>query len=148
MWAGASAAIRDSDETTFDLDAVSGTRTDGFFTYNYRGSYRGYWTPINFREARAIVTVTQEIERTELKIQGEWGVGKDTARGFGPSEGLSPLPSNIYMFDFDRTFHPYRIAAGLSLPFATDYRLQIDLERNVTVFYSANAVRASLVRHH
>jgi len=147
VWAGASAAIRDTDETTFNLDAVSSTRTDGFFTYSYRGSYRGYWTPINFREVRAIVTVAQQIERAELRVQGEYGVGQDTARGFGPSEGSSPLPSNIYMFDFDRTFHPYRIAAGLSLPIATAYRLQIDLERNVTVFYSANAFRASLVRH-
>ena len=147
IWTGASAAMRDTDETTFHLDAVSATRTDGFFTYSYRGSYRGYWTPIHFREARAIVTVAHQIERAELKIQGEYGTGKDTARAFGPSEGSSPLPSNIYMFDFDRTFHPYRIAAALSLPIATAYRLQVDLERNVTVFYSANAVRASLVRH-
>ena len=147
IWTGASAAIRDTDETTFDLDAVSGTRTDGFFTYSYRGSYRGYWTPIDFREARAIVTIAEQIERSELKLQGEWGVGKDTARGFGPPEGLSPLPANIYTFDFNRTFHPWRIAAALSMPIASAYRLQLDVERNVTVFYAANAVRASLVRH-
>jgi len=145
--AGGSAAVRNTNETRFALDAVSSTLTGDFFSYSYRGSYRGYWTPIDFREARAILSVAKTIENAELKAQIEGGVGHDEARAFGPFAGTSPLPSNIFSFDFHRTFHPYRVAAGVSLPIATAYRLQVDLERSVTVFYAANAIRASLVRH-
>ena len=146
IWAGGSAAIRNTDETRFALDAVSSTLTGNFFSYSYRGSYRGYWTPIDFREARAIVSAARTFDKAELKAQVEGGVGHDQARAFGPFAGSSPLPSNIFPFDFHRTFHPYRVAAGVSLPIATAYRLQVDLERNVTVFYAANAISASLVR--
>lgn len=145
--AGFSASMRNSDETRFELDAVSSTVTQNFFTYSYRGSYRGYWTPIDFREARAIVSATQTVGRAELKAQVEGGVAHDEARAFGPFAGTSLLPSNIFAFDFHRTFHPYRFATGVSLPVATSYRLQVDVERSVTVFYAANAFRASLVRH-
>jgi tetratricopeptide (TPR) repeat protein len=145
--AGGSAAVRNSDETRFALDAVSSTVTQNFFTYSYRGSYRGYWTPIDFREARAIVSAVRAVGNTELKAQIEGGVAHDEARAFGPFSGTSLLPSNIFAFDFHRTFHPYRLATGVSLPIATAYRLQVDVERSVTVFYAANAFRASLVRH-
>ncbi|HJT18261.1 MAG TPA: tetratricopeptide repeat protein [Thermoanaerobaculia bacterium] len=143
FYAGASAAIRNTRDTTFVVDAVSSTRTGNFFTYSYRGTYRGYWTPVDFREARAIVA----FEKSGLKLQAEGGVGRDRARAFGPSSGLSPLPSNIFVFDFQRTFHPWRASASWSAPLASSYRLQIEVERSVTVFYAANAVRATLVRH-
>jgi len=147
VWAGTSAAIRNSDETRFAFDSVSSMLTGDFFSYSYRGSYRGYWTPIDFREARAIVSAVHTAGRAELKAQIEAGIGHDEGRAFGPSSGLSPLPSNIFTFDFHRTFHPWRVAAGVSLPIAGDYRLQAEVERSVTVFYAANAFRASLVRH-
>ena len=96
---------------------------------------------------RAIVSVAQTIDKAEVKAQVEGGVGHDQARAFGPFAGSSPLPSSIFSFDFHRTFHPYRVAAGVSYPIATAYRLQVSLERNVTVFYGANEISASLVRH-
>ena len=148
FWAGGSAAVRNTGETRFELDAVSSVRTSNFFSYSYRGSYRGYWTPRDFSEARAIVSIAQTFPKdAELKAQIEGGVGRDEARAFGPASGTSPLPHNIFVIDFHRTFHPYRLSAGLSMPVATAYRIQVDIERSVTVFYAANAFRASLVRH-
>ncbi|HJT17810.1 MAG TPA: tetratricopeptide repeat protein [Thermoanaerobaculia bacterium] len=141
--AGASAAVRNSRETTFFLDSESSTLTGNSFTYSYRGAYRAYWTPIDFREARAIVA----FQTSALKVQVEGGIGSDRARAFGPSSGPSLIPSNIFVFDFRRTFHPWRAEVSWSAPVAASYRLQIDVERSVTVFYAANAVRASLVRH-
>jgi len=147
-WIGASAAARNTDETRFELDAVSSTRTPaGDFAYSYRGSHRGYWTPRDFREVRAIVSVESAIGIAEVKAQAERGVARDRARSFGPVSGTTPLPSGIFSFDFDHTFHPYRVAAGVSLPIASDFRFECGIERNVTSFYAANAVRASLVRH-
>jgi len=147
-WIGASAAARNTDETRFELDAVSSTRIGGRdFAYSYRGSYRGYWTPRDFREARAIVSVETAIGIADVKAQVERGVARDQARAFGPASGTTPLPSGIFSFDFNHTFHPYRLAAGVSVPIASDFRFECGIERNVTSFYAANAVRASLVRH-
>jgi hypothetical protein len=145
---GASAAARNTDATRFELDAVSSTRIGaGDFEYSYRGSYRGYWTPRDFREARAIVSVETAIGIADVKAQVEGGVARDQVRGFGPASGTTPLPSGIFSFDFNHTFHPYRVAAGVSVPIASDFRFECAVERNVTSFYAANAVRASLVQH-
>ena len=108
-------------------------------------------TPWKIREGFSkgtIVSIAQTFPKdAELKAQIEGGVGRDEARAFGPASGTSPLPYNIFVIDFHRTFHPYRLSAGLSMPVATAYRIQVDIERSVTVFYAANAFRASLVRH-
>jgi tetratricopeptide (TPR) repeat protein len=143
FFAGASAAVRNSRETTFFLDSESSTLTGNFYTYSYRGAYRAYWTPIDFREARAIVAFATSM----LKVQVEGGIGSDRARAFGPPSGLSLIPSNIFVFDFRRTFHPWRADVSWSAPIAPSYRVQVDVERSVTVFYAANGIRASLVRH-
>jgi hypothetical protein len=149
LWIGASAAWRDSDQNRFEFDAVASTRSPvGDFLYSYRGSYRPYWTPQRFGEARAIVSLRQTVgENAEFKAQAEYGAGHDLARAFGPERGGTPLPTNIFTFDFRRTFYPYRLSAGLSLTLSAAYRLEGNVERNVTAFYSANAFRASLVRH-
>jgi hypothetical protein len=148
LWLGASAAMRDTSETRFELDTISSTRSPaGVFLYSYRGSYRAYWTPRNFREGRAIATVAHAIGKGELKLQAERGVARDEERAFGPSSGSEPLPSRILAIDFERTFHPYRLSAGLSMPLSTAFRLECAVERNVTAFYAANVFRASLVRH-
>ena len=149
IWAGASAATRDTRDIRFDLDAMSSTRSSaGDFLYSYRGGYRPYWTPRNFREGRAIVSMALTIgKQTELKAQAEAGVGRDEARAFGPARGIEPLPSRVFTIDFDRTFHPYRLSSGVALPLSAAYRLEFGLERNVTAFYAANAFRASLVRY-
>jgi hypothetical protein len=148
VWLGASAAMRDTRETRFELDTVSSTRSPaGDFLYSYRGSYRAYWTPQNFREGRAIAMVAHTIGKGELKFQAERGVGRDEERAFAPSSGSEPLPSTIFAIDFERTFHPYRFSAGLSMPISTAFRLDCAIERNVTAFYAANVFRASLVRH-
>jgi len=93
--AGVSAAVRNTGETRFALDAVSSTVAQNFFTYSYRGSYRGYWTPIDFREARAIVSAAQSIGNAELKAQIEGGVAHDEARAFGPATGTSDRKSVV-----------------------------------------------------
>ncbi len=149
VWIGASAAWRNSDVSRFAFDAISSTRSPaGDFLYSYRGSYRPYWTPQRFREGRAIVSVRQTIgKNAEFKAQAEYGAGHDLARAFGPDRGGTPLPTSIFSFDFDRSFHPYRLSGGLSLTLSPAYRFDGNFERNVTTFYSANAFRASLVRH-
>jgi len=149
LWFGASAAARDTRETRFELDAISSSRiAGGDFAYSYRGSYRGYWTPQDFREVRAIVSIARTIgANAELKAQAERGFARDQARGFGPASGRSPLPSPIFDFDFHRVFHPYRLSAAISSPIAAGFRVECGIERAVTSFYAANAVRASLVRH-
>jgi len=148
VWLGASAAMRDTRDTRFELDTVSSTRSPaGDFLYSYRGGYRPYWTPRNLREGRAIATVAHIIGKNELKLQAERGVARDEERAFGPSSGSEPLPSRIFTTDFERTFHPYRFSAGLSMPISTALRLECAVERNVTPFYAANVFRASLVRH-
>lgn len=148
LWIGASAAARNTSENRFELDAMSSTRLpDGTFAYHYRGSYRNYWTPVDYREARAIVTIAQTLRsNVELKAQAERGVARDEARAFGPSAGVSPVPSGVFAFDFRRTFHPYRISAGASLAISPAMKLQCDIERTVTSFYRANGFRAILVR--
>lgn len=149
VWIGGSAAWRNSNESRFEFDAVSSTRSPaGDFQYSYRGSYRPYWTPQRFREARAIVSLSQSIgKNAELKAQAEYGAGHDRARAFGPDRGGTPLPARIFAFDFDRAFQPYRLSGGVSLTLSPSYRFDGSVERTITAFYSANAIRASLVRH-
>jgi hypothetical protein len=148
LFAGASAAIRDTTENRFYLEAVSGTRTatGGAFDYAYRGSYTPYWTPKDFREARAIVLVDGTIRAAAWKVQLEQGISRDTATAFGPSSGTTALPRDIFSFDFRRTAHPSRAAATVGWPFAGRYRIETTIERNTTAFYAANSIHASLVR--
>ena len=148
VYLGASAAIRDTAENRFGLDAFSGSRSStGDFVYSYRGSYTPYWTPKHLREARAIALVTGTINRVSWKAQFEGGVARDDVIAFGPSRGPAPLPQGIFSFDFVRTSHPARGAITFTTPIASRYSFECTIERSVTAFYAANAIHGSLVRH-
>ncbi|MGZ8851442.1 MAG: hypothetical protein ACXW3E_14090, partial [Thermoanaerobaculia bacterium] len=65
---------------------------------------------------------------------------------FGPDAGITPLPGTIFPFEFRRTYHPVRLQLTLRTPIARGLSLDTTVERSTTVFYTANAIRASLVR--
>ncbi len=148
VFAGASAALRDTRDSRFYIEAIASERSGSEFLYAYRGAYTPYWTPQHLQETRAIVTASEAVARNAtIKIQAEAGVARDRAQSFGPSEGPSPLPSTIFVFDFQRTFHPTRFSVGASLALSPVYALELSAERNTTVFYRANEFRATVVRH-
>lgn len=143
LYAGASAAFRDTAGDRFYLEAVSGSRTAaGGFSFAYRGAYTPYWTPRHQREVRAIALITF----AHLKLQLETGTAHDTVAGFGPDSGSTPLPSGIFSFDFRRTSHPGRAAITFDHKLTPRYGFQVTAERSTTAFYTANAIHASLVR--
>jgi hypothetical protein len=147
VFAGASAAVRDTSDNRFYLEAVAGSRnSSGGFDYSYRGGYTPYWTPRSFREVRALVVIDGAFRRAAWKVQLERGVSRDTATAFGPSSGTTSLPSPIFAFDFRRTARPSRAAVSVSWPAGTRYRIDATAERNTTAFYAANSIHASLVR--
>lgn len=145
---GVSGATRDTAEDRFGIDSLAGSRSpSGDFEYTYRGSYTPYWTPRHLREVRAIALVTGTMRRMSWKAQIEGGIARDTATGFGPSRGPTPLPGGIFTSAFTRTFHPARAAVTFATPIASRYRVECTVERSTTAFYAANAIHASLVRH-
>ena len=147
VFAGASAAVRDTSEDRFYLEAVAGSlNSSGAFDYSYRGAYTPYWTPRGFREVRALVVIDGAVRRASWKVQLERGVSNDTATAFGPSSGPTSVPSGIVAFDFRRTSRPSRAAVTLSWPAGTRYRIEASAERSTTAFYAANSIHASLVR--
>lgn len=149
VWGGASAALHDTRDSRFYVEAISSERSGSEFLYSYRGAYTPYWTPQRLAEARAIVSAMKTVARNvTLKAQIEAGVARDRARAFGPSEGPSPFPPSVLAFDFNRTFHPTRLSIAASVKVAPAYTLELNAARETTVFYRANEFQASLVRHH
>ena len=142
FFAGASGAIRDTADNRFYVDAISGTRAGDAFQYGYRGSFTPYWTPKHLREVRAIVMFT----RGRWKAQVERGIAHDDATAFGPLTGSSPLPANIFAFQYRRTSHPSRGMITYAMPIRAAYRFECTIERTTTAFYAANEIHASLVR--
>lgn len=149
FWAGASADHRDTDSTRFGVEAISSTRapSDDGFLYTYRGSYDPYWTPQNLREARAIAALEVSLPRkAHGRIQAELGTARDTAVGFGPLSGTSPLPASTFRFAIDRTYHPVRVGVVLDGPLTESLSLETRYDLNVTAFYRAKSFSIALVR--
>lgn len=146
LWGGGSVAARDTEESRFHATAVSSTREQDFFRYQYRGEYDPYWTPDDLFEARAVVAVERELPRGRVKLHADAGVARDKGRAFGPGEGSGPFPPEILTFAFDRDYHPYRFGVSTDVALAGAFRIEAGVERSVTVDYRSTSFHAALVR--
>jgi len=143
---GASAAFRDTDESRFYVESATSSRSGDQFLYSYTGAYTPYWTPREFRELRAILAVDSSIGRSHLRFQADGGVTRDLGTGFGPDSGTTLFPTDIFQFEYGRTYHPLHLQLAFSSPVSAGLSLEAAIERSTTVFYKANGIRASLVR--
>ena len=146
LWGGGSVAARDTSESRFRVTAVTSTREQTYFRYQYRGEYDPYWTPDDLLEARAVVALERRLGRGTVKLQADGGYARDRGRAFGPDIGPEPFPAGTIDFPFDRTHYPWRAALTGDLAIARDFRIQAGVERSVTVDYRSNSFYAALVR--
>ncbi|MEO8034302.1 MAG: tetratricopeptide repeat protein [Acidobacteriota bacterium] len=149
IWVGTSAGYRDTDVSTFGVEAISSTRSpsnDGFI-YTYHGAYDSYWTPRNLREGRLIAAVEVSLPRkAQLRVQAEGGLARDSAAGFGPLSGPTPLPTFSFRFETDRTYHPVRAGLVFGMPLTESLTAETRYDLNVTAFYRAKSFSVALVR--
>jgi tetratricopeptide (TPR) repeat protein len=146
LWAGGSAAARDTDESRFNVTSVSSTLEDGFFRYRYRGEYDPYWTPDDLREARAVIALERSFSRGHVKLHADAGLARDRGRAFGPDTGSGPFPPQIFTFAFARDYNPYRFGVAADVALAHGFRIEAGAERSVTVDYRSTSFHAALVR--
>jgi Tfp pilus assembly protein PilF len=151
LWGGASAAYRDTQTDRFEIESFSSTRSasGGEFLYTYQGEYDPYWTPRREREAKLITAMDLTLQRgVRLRAQIDAGIAKDSATGFGPATGPTPLPPSTFRFEFDRTYHPIRIGFVVGAPISDTLMLESRYDLNVTAFYRAKSFALTLVRRH
>jgi tetratricopeptide (TPR) repeat protein len=122
-WLGVSAGWRDTSESRFIALATGG------------GIYRPYWTPQNLREARAVLAASVPAGPATLALHLDGGIARDEIPSFTSAGTQIP-----------RTFHPWRASASLDYPISGATSLLFGYERNVTVFYAANELHATLAR--
>jgi tetratricopeptide (TPR) repeat protein len=146
LWAGASAAARDTEESRFRQTAVSSTLDQGFFRYQYRGEYDPYWTPDNLLEGRVVLALERRASRGGVKLHADGGYARDRGRAFGPDAGPGPFPASTFTFTFDRAYHPWRAGIAADFALAPHWRIEAGIERGVTVDYRSTTVHAALVR--
>jgi tetratricopeptide (TPR) repeat protein len=150
VWAGGSAAARDTEETRFHATAVSSTREQTFFRYSYRGEYDPYWTPDDLIEARAVFAVERAIRfgsgTGSVKLHADAGAARDKGRAFGPDAGSGPFPPQVLTFTFDRDYNPYRFGLAANVPIIESWRFEAGIDRSVTVDYRSTSFHAALVR--
>lgn len=148
VWAGGSAAWRDTENVRFVIDGLSSSRdpATGTFNYRYNGLYDPYWTPRDFREARIFVGGQVSAGRVRFNAQLDGGRARDRAPAFGPASGASPLPSSRFLFEWDRTATPYRFRLGSTAAIGTAFSFELGLEHNRTADYRSNSAYATLVR--
>jgi tetratricopeptide (TPR) repeat protein len=147
LHSGVSAAWRDTDESRFrPAEIEAAVIGPGRFAYSFEGIYDPYWTPVNLKEARGVVAASGSGERlVRWNVRLTAGVARDEAVGFGPPEGASPAPSEIFRFPLDREYHPWTAAAGLEWKLGGTTSLALDFEHSRTVDYEANEIRAAVV---
>ncbi|MGZ7078860.1 MAG: hypothetical protein ACXVJT_05540, partial [Thermoanaerobaculia bacterium] len=143
---GASAAMRDTRTSRFYVESVLSVRGGNEFLYSYRGAYTPYWTPRRFRETRGILATEWDLRRTHFRIQADGGITRDRATNFGPDSGTTAFPTDLYAFEFGREYHPLHLQMTASRKLPAGMSIEAAIERNATVFYKANGIRASLVR--
>lgn len=143
---GASFLLRDTDETRFVIDSIEAAPVPGGFAYDYDGRYDPYWTPINLREFRLVVSAGGEVGPSlRLKIDGTVGVAHDDATSFGPDIGLFTLPFETFATVYERRYEPWSLALTLQKQWK-GVEVQVRVERTVTVHYEADEAIATLVR--
>jgi tetratricopeptide (TPR) repeat protein len=146
LWAGASAALRDTDESRFGITAISSTLDGATFRYQYRGEYDPYWTPDDLAEGRVVLAVERRFARGGVKLHGDGGYARDRGRTFGPGSGTTPFPPQTFAFAFDRTYHPWRAGLTADVALTPTLRFETGVERSATVDYRVTAFHAALVR--
>jgi tetratricopeptide (TPR) repeat protein len=147
LHSGVSAAWRDTDHSRFrpaEINAVA--IGPGLFAYSFEGIYDPYWTPVALKEARAVVAASgSEARLLRWNLRLTAGLARDEAVAFGPGEGTTPIPSEIFRFSHDREYHPWTAAAGLEWKLGATTSLALDFEHSRTVDYEANEIRAAVV---
>lgn len=139
---GLSAAYRDTDENRFTFTSFrSQPLSTGEYQYTFSGVYDPYWTPHKLREARIVLVA----ETPRLKIHVDAGVARDEYLGFGPPTGPTPNPFFIFPAVLDRTFRPWRATAEATWPLTAGVALRGRYSHDVTAFYRADEIEASLV---
>lgn len=146
FWSGASAAARDTEESRFDITAISSTLEGGAFRYRYRGEYDPYWTPDNLVEARAVVALERQLKRGNVKLHADGGWARDRGRAFGPDFGSTPFPAATFAVAFARTYRPWRAGIAANVDLARAWRIEAGVERSATVDYRVTSFHAGLVR--
>ncbi|HUP50609.1 MAG TPA: tetratricopeptide repeat protein [Thermoanaerobaculia bacterium] len=138
---GFSAAWRDTDENRFRFTAFeSEPLPSGGFAYRFTGVYDPYWTPHELREGRLVLVA----ETARLKVQADAGYARDRALAFSPPSGPAPVPPFTFPIMIDRSFRPWRLAAELTVPVGAGIEIRARYRHDVTVFYRANEIEASL----
>lgn len=139
--AGLSAAWRDTELDRFRFTTFrSEQERPGVWRYTYTGVYDPYWTPHELKEGRVVVVA--EIPR--LKLHVDAGYARDRALAFGPVTGSTPNPLFIHPVMLERSFRPWRAGAEFTWPLSTRIELRARYLREVTAFYRANELEASL----
>jgi Tfp pilus assembly protein PilF len=143
---GPAVSYQDTDESRFQLaSAASVPLGGGEFRYTYTGQYDPYWTPHRLRDVRLAAVVQGNVSRNlTAKVQADGGWAHDQAVGFGSETGSTAIPPAAFSFFFDRTYHPWRLAASLALALTSGARLEVGYEHQVTVFYKSDALHATL----
>ena len=139
---GLSAAYRNTDEnrfrfTSFQSEPISTSE----WQYTFTGVYDPYWTPHKLKEARLVLVA----EAPRLKIHLDGGVARDEYLGFGPPSGFTQNPMFIFPTVLDRTFRPWRASAEVNWPLPAGLMLRARYAHDVTAFYRADEIEASLV---
>lgn len=148
FFAGASTLYRDTAESRFYVNGITGTRdaSGSFFHYAYRGAYDPYWTPQNLIEGRLILAIERRGVRATVRLQGDGGVAHDRAVVFWPESDRTPFPSQVGRSLFNRSFSPWRIRLTASAPLPHGLTLDAGYELSATAFYRANTFHAALAR--
>ncbi len=148
IWAGLSAAHRDTDDARFFAIAVSSSRLpSGQFRYTYRGLYIPYWTPVDLTEGRGIIGGELKwASGGALRAQLDGGQARDKGIAYRPGAGAGPLPATIVPFAFERVYEPFRARLDLTTPPIAGFALRAGYEYSRTIDYQARTIHASLVR--
>lgn len=145
--AGVSALYADTDENRFRLNSVASVALPGGgFAYTYEGRYDPYWTPIDLREARVLLSMNGRVGRmTGWRVDGTYGTARDEALAFGPDRGFFPFPSGSFPVSFNRSFEPWSLRAAIEREWST-FSLQFSYDRWLSAEYESEEIGATLVR--
>ena len=140
-WQREDASVRA--ETLRFFDDNSGSAVDGWFLvpvgpvslgasaawrdtaesrFTTAGVYDPYWTPLDLWEGRLVMTAKRRVGRVDAGLHLDGGIAREQING---------------------TYHPWRASISMFVPVGR-VRMGLTAERNSTVFYDANELRASL----
>ena len=143
--AGVSAAWRDTDQNRFRFTGFRSERVDAqLFRYEFSGVYDPYWTPHRLREARVIAAADRVVRRARIKVQADFGYARDQYLSFSPPTGATPTPVFTFPLMLDRSFRPWRASVEAAVPISASIEVRGRYRHDVTAFYRANEIQASV----